>query len=382
MENEVNSLIHVGFIWRLETEKGIDILVQVLERVQSDKELRNTLVFHIIWVGSFFEDLEKIKKNWNIHLHIYGKLSHNEVLTEIKKWDLLCMPSRFLETFWLVALEALSEWVRVCWPKVGGLKELISPGLDISMKHPVEDILKILIRIHHDTNIIQDSLIQYSYWNWKKNLEWIIQDRKNILIIHDYNRVIWWAEVYIDFLQHEIRSSGWHVKRFWHTGSISRVSRIIQAVIAPLAFWRYFEVKNIIQKSHADLIWIHSILRYIWPWWILAIMRSNREVIMSHHDLGLIVPRPSKLESEDQIPHVLSLKDFVRNSQNPLEWILRSIKYIYIKLIWILLEWISTHIVPSDFMKLPLSDLSGKKTLVFPHTLIHTRGSISEKESI
>lgn len=382
MEKESNRLVHVGFIWRLEKEKGIDILMNVIERVQCDAELRNKIVFHIIWTGSFFDAFEIIKRKGNIHLHMYGNLSHAHVIAEIEKWDLLCMPSRFLETFWLVALEALSGWVRVCWPKAWWLIDMVTPGYDIDMQHPAEDILKILLRLNHEEHTVQENALQYNYWNWKKNLKCIIKVRKNILIIHDYNWVVWGAEVYVDFLQSELKKIWCHVRRFWYHWNISRISRIIQAVIAPLAFWRYFEIKNMIRKSQADLIWMHSIVRYIWPWWVLAVKHSNKESIITHHDLGLIVARPSRLEHKKQVPHVLNFRSFIWNTHNPIEWILRSMKYLYLKLIWKFLSWVTLHIVPSRFMECPIWDISGKPVIVFPHTLIHKRDFISEKENI
>ena len=81
--------------------------------------------------------------------------------------------------------------------------------------------------------------------------------------------------------------------------------------MAPFAFWRRARVEKKIQQFSPDLIWMHSVLRYIGPHGIWAIYRSSVPVYLTHHDLGLITPRPSRLYRELDIPQSAHLGDWV-----------------------------------------------------------------------
>ena len=375
----IDRFIHVGFIWRLEREKGADILLRTLERVSNDIELRNTFIFSIIGEGSYLEEFAQLKTHSNIHIHLYWKIPHDEVIEKLKTWEILCMPSRFLETFGLVALEAVTHGVHVCGPKQWWMSDFVSSDMAIDMTHPVEDILKIL---HRAKEIKKNKfpLDRYTLSNWKKGLRNIIKKRKNILVLHDYKETLWWAEIYVDFLEKELKWLWCKVARYWHKWKLSRLKRITLMMLTPIAFWRYFEVKNAIKKSKPELIWLNSILRYIWPWWIYAVKKSWTPYVITHHDLWLISPRPSHVESEYEISYSLKFTSFFHKSINPIEWILRASKYILIRIIWRLLSHVEAHIVPADFLKNVLKKTTDSIVIVFPHTLINA-SSISEKES-
>ncbi|MBP9779813.1 glycosyltransferase [Candidatus Gracilibacteria bacterium] len=384
MKNELGNThkyIHVGFIGRLEAEKGADILLQVIERVSQKIELRNRIIFHVIGAGSFQDEYLKLKKYGNIHMHIYGSLCHQETLDTMKKWDILCMPSRFLETFGLVALEALSQGVAICGPKKGGLRDFIAPDLEIHMEHPVDDIMRILAGAKEDTFYSKREVGEFGYTGWKGKLKEIVGSSKNILIIHDYLRIIGGAEVYTHFLEKELRKLGNKTTLYGFTGNTSRISRIFQGVISLVAFWRYFSLRNIIRKTKPEIIWMQSVSRYIGPWGVLAVYMSGIRTLLTHHDLGLVVARPSLLEYEQDLPHALTYRTFLTGTKNPIEYFLRTAKYVYSILLWKFLGRVQLHIVPSTFMKPIFEAISGKKTLVFPHTLMNEEESNEKNAS-
>lgn len=88
-------------------------MLQIIERAISDHK---NLEFHIFGEGSFLEVLQKFPKNF---VKIYGKVAREKIFENLKNADFLLMPSRFLETFGLVALESLSLGVLVIGFKKG-----------------------------------------------------------------------------------------------------------------------------------------------------------------------------------------------------------------------------------------------------------------------
>ncbi len=364
-----SSMLHIGFVARLEKEKGANIIMELIKTISGDDELKKRVSFHIIWDGSLRSEFIKLQ-NQITQVHLYGTIPQGVVLEKMKQFDLLCMPSVFLETFWLVALEALTRGVPVCGPRAGWLREFISTELSVDMDHPISDIVKIIKVLSTGVKYILPDIRSYSLEWWTMKMEEILWVRKNILIIHDYMKPLWWAEAYVDFLGKQILWTGRTLYRYWYTGTPSKISRIWQMFLSQIAFWRYYEIQEYIQNIAPDVIWWHNILRFIWPWWMKAVYDSHVPYIISHHDLGLIVARPSVLENERDIPHALSHSEFINGSRNPVESLMRSIKYISLNHIWKYLGRAESHIVPSSFMQQPLQDITGKKVIVFPHTII------------
>lgn len=65
-----------------------------------------------------------------------------------------------------------------------------------------------------------------------------------------------------------------------------------------------------------DLIWSHSVLRYIGPMGMAAIKKSYVPHIMMHHDLGLVSVRPSLVEKTEDIPKSSLFFDWVMGAKN------------------------------------------------------------------
>lgn len=80
-----------------------------------DTELKDEVEWHICSDGDARETIiELTKKYKNVTYH--GRLSQDKLQELYKQVDILFMPSRFLETFGLTALEALTSDTPVCAP--------------------------------------------------------------------------------------------------------------------------------------------------------------------------------------------------------------------------------------------------------------------------
>jgi|GEM_PF-6606146 hypothetical protein len=93
-------------------------------------------------------------------------------------------------------------------------------------------------------------------------------------------------------------------------------------IFSIFSFWRYFEVKNILESFSPESIWLHSILRYIGPWGIYAVRKYKKShpktnIILAHHDVGLLAAFPQHIEQEHEIPDSRALKDFIPQKLSP-----------------------------------------------------------------
>ena len=135
-----NRELHIAYIGRLEREKGIDYLIEAIERATRSE--RN-IVWHICGDGSYGQILQQLASP-QVVLHGYVDPSKmQEILASI---DLVFMPSLFLETFGLVALEVITLGVPVSGFSRGGLIPFIHSDLILDEGHPVDSFFEILER--------------------------------------------------------------------------------------------------------------------------------------------------------------------------------------------------------------------------------------------
>ncbi len=78
--------------------------------------------------------------------------------------------------------------------------------------------------------------------------------------------------------------------------------RISLMLMTPFAYWRGLALETKIQQYQPDLIWMHAVLRYIGPHGVRAVSRASCQKYITHHDLGLITPYPSRIYRESDIP--------------------------------------------------------------------------------
>ncbi len=128
------NLLYVG---RLSKDKGVDLLIAAWKGLGKDRP-----ILHIVGVGELEKDIESISDSLLVkHWH----LSHDEVLSLMRKCGTVIVPSRVWENQPTVILEALSQGCRVIASDVGGIPEtlgnagLLFPAGDISA---LQELLK------------------------------------------------------------------------------------------------------------------------------------------------------------------------------------------------------------------------------------------------
>ncbi len=363
--------IHILFASRLVLEKWVDILIEAIEKIALHDTLRDQVSWTITSDGLYEEEIRELTRIYP-SVQYLGKISPQELASLYRESDFLFMPSRFLETFGLTALESLACGVPVIGFQKGWLASLIPDELALDAKNPVISLLSMLEKYStQDLPLIDVSL--YNYNSWRASLDTLFASERKILLVHDYRDRIGWAEYYVESVSHALISLGREVACFSYPGKTTPWKRRIMFIFSVFAFWRGTRLSHVLEKTHPDAIWMHSILRYVWPWGVSAVAKyvkknPSTHVYLSHHDVGLIAPFPQDITLEREIPGNPCLWSFLRGlsfTKASVAWF----KWWYICLIRYLLPRGTEHIVFSPFLASHIrAHFPEAKVRVFPHS--------------
>lgn len=104
------------FVGQLEPHKGIDILIEALGGIKEEYEL---------WLVGDGSLSEKIKKDDNPKIKMFGRLPHEKISGMMKDASLLIMPSVCYENYPTVIIEALSAGLPAIASDLGGTREIL-----------------------------------------------------------------------------------------------------------------------------------------------------------------------------------------------------------------------------------------------------------------
>ncbi len=370
------------FAWRLTIEKWFDL---------------------VLWL------CDDLQKHWiiDIHIHIFGKWAlkdkipqydfvtyhwyqPKEKVYEVRK---ICqyslMPSRFLETFGLSALDSLSLWVPVIGYKKWGLTQFGDGIIDIEW----DSLYTITAKCKQHTQTEYDTLSkkcktisqQYTRDVWKQQVEellWKPIQWSRILLLSDYANNMWGIETYIASVSNKLKECGAiQVSRIWSVWSKKWWLRYLNLALSVYHIPLIRKIKKHIKENdNYDLIRRHSTQRALWPVpirWIAKNTKSTQWLMM--HDFGLYHPLPSQIYSESQI---INSKSFWQRMEAGFErvwWsiikkILRSVPLFlkYVSSWWIKKELeknIDLFLTPSTYLNAHLQQQYTKKITI--KTLSH-----------
>lgn len=121
----------IGFLGRWQETKGVQILVQALQHIPKSIEIE--LVIHATHADRYGqsnrEKVYAIAAN-DSRIKIREPLARSEITQAIAQFDLLAVPSQWLETGPLVVLEAFAAKTPVLGSDLGGIAELVRHGVD------------------------------------------------------------------------------------------------------------------------------------------------------------------------------------------------------------------------------------------------------------
>ena len=175
--------------------------------------------------------------------------------------------------------------------------------------------------------------------------------KKKILIVSDYLDNIWWIESYIKNLKH-ILLHDYEVYYFW-AENLSKAKKLMFLILSWNNFIYAKKLKSKIEEVKPDIIWFHSVSRFLWPKVVEQVKDFQWLKLMTYHDLWYFSLFASEIYNENQIPTKFSLIEFIKKSK---KWKLllpyAILKYMKLKkLRKVLNKNIDIHTVPSNFMK-------------------------------
>lgn len=415
------------FFWRLAKEKGFDLLVRSLDNIVQktgglpgnfflfgEGDLRGDLFWKFSGTP-FFEDcshlsgeeiLEKIEflsisdEEEQQKIYFFGWQSQQTIRLVLEVSHFSLMPSRFLETFGLSALESLSEWVPVIGFQKGGLIPFIPKELAVPFSHSDEENIEALSNriveasekyssfsslvreegsewdtLSHESRRIADS---YTEERWMKQVRDIFpKDTKKILIASDYTTLLGGIETHVQTIAKTFRQHGYEVEVFGWNLSKGKWTKLLRLLGLPYSFCNItsaWGIRKKIREYKPDAIWLHSVSRFLGPLVVREVNKSGIFSLVTYHDLGLLSPFPSKVESETMIPKSPSLGSFlgVIHSHNPITYLAACCKYFQVSLLRKFLKDIDVHVVPSAFLIPHIRDIweiSEEKIVVLEHFL-------------
>ena len=302
------------FYGRLEKEKWFDQLVLAIKELNKRKVDFEIFIF---WKWSLESQLFEVHDK---NVHFFGWKPLDEIKKYLANIDYCLMPSEFLETFGLSALNALSWWVPVIWYKKWWLEPFIFQECNLFLAKwntTAERIVSIVEKLAKKTNPERISDKEELEWKIKKLLPEYTEDaryqrflkmanirdedKKKILIISDFINKAGWIETYIHDVKNLLESRWHEVALRWSTlPSWSKWQRKKRfwLLLSPFNFWSSGDLKDVLEAERPDIIWFNSLLRWLGPNVIKTTWKWRKEnkydckFWMMYHDFGYFYPFP------------------------------------------------------------------------------------------
>ncbi len=376
------SKIWFLFYGRLEAEKWFDAILDMISIWWSQNPY---FPFEIYIFGKWTLESRLISLSHKYPtIHFFWRQSLDYIKQYLPKVQYLLMPSSFLETFWLSALNSLSRWLPVIWYAKWWLTKFILPPFDLTNMQWINTAWKLHNMVSNiisnppevNSTTLQNIALEYTPQKRFKNFQKTFWPWKKILMISDFKTKVGWIETYIYDVKNLLEANWYDVKNYWYNIPKWRISKFIKYFWLARAFINFvsmFKIIALIKKQKPDIIRYHSTLRRVWRLWILASKNFKWKKFVMYHDFWYFYPFPHSLNFVDQIDTPLTLKNYIKSADthNPIKIIAILFKYISVYLIKNQLKkWWFKHLTPSDFMVDIVSDsykISKKNIQAFPH---------------
>lgn len=376
------------FFGRLDDEKWFGLILQVLKLF-----IKNhggiPFQFYVFGKWKYEKELLDLWQNYNC-IHFFGRQS----LETIKKYQDNCnfclMPSTFLETFGLTALNSLAMWIPVIWFAKWGLTQFIPNKYDISQAKWIDDTDKLynklleIIKAFNEWKIKPDlekkkavaTAKNFTIEKRFENIQPIIGKPKKILLVSDFKSKLWWIETYLYDVSDILTSKWYEVKIFGTNIPWWKIWQYLKYFGLCLAIFNRVDaikLKKEIRTFMPKVVRYNSTLRWLGRFPIKITKDENIKKLMMYHDLGYFHPYPSQVTQEDMVQTPLTLRNFIKsaNTKNPLKICAVICKYRSVTLLRKrLIKTIDLHLVPSQFMEKIVSEsyrLPDKKVKTLSH---------------
>jgi glycosyltransferase involved in cell wall biosynthesis len=120
--------LKIGFLGRWDPAKGIHVLVEAVTRLPSSIPVQ--LMIHAQEQDKAYETQVRTLAGKDSRIEFRAPVSRNEILSTLRQFDLLAVPSQCFETGPLVVLEAFAAGVPVIGSNLGGIRESVASQIN------------------------------------------------------------------------------------------------------------------------------------------------------------------------------------------------------------------------------------------------------------
>jgi glycosyltransferase involved in cell wall biosynthesis len=173
-EGNSNGLV-VGFIGRLTEQKGVDILVEIVDKLSTKEEFKN-IIFNIAGSGELKNEIIAIKEKYPSNIFYKGFILPEKINQFYLESDVILVPSRW-ETVSYVCLEANSMGIPVIVSDIPGPRDVIIQNKTGYFVAPgdIDGFVKAIIKFYrlkkeynNEINFIQNNCTQNIKDNFSK----------------------------------------------------------------------------------------------------------------------------------------------------------------------------------------------------------------------
>lgn len=297
----------------------------------------------------------------------HGRLDREFIQPILNRSHYTLMPSRFLETFWLSALESIEKGVPVIGSTKWGLYQFLLSHHGVSDErkdsHTTRAFLKKFDEVARsfshehwksESAAVMNIAERYARDTWK---QWVQKElsfeRPNkILLLTDFSAPIGWIETHVQSVKNLLQEMGHECQIISaHSGKTKNL-RIASFLLAYCNIFFAFRLKKIINEQRPDVIWMHSVNRAIWPVGLYPLKNLSARLVVTYHDLGFTTPYPSKTFHESEVPE-FTLSAFFESGR----WlngifggVAALFKFFLLSMQKSYFRQASVHFVPSEFL--------------------------------
>ncbi|HKL43720.1 MAG TPA: glycosyltransferase [Candidatus Absconditabacterales bacterium] len=385
MPDKKLGLLYFG---RMDDEKGFGLILDMLKRFIKDYgELPFSI--YVFGKGKYVQDLLNISAKHN-SIHFFGWQPLETIQRYKENCQYCLVPSMFLETFGLTALNSLSMGLPVVGFSKGGLKQFVPNKYDISKTKGQNDGEKLYNKINElfknyeskKTDIEKEKkwaknmAKKYSIEKRFENAQELIGKPKRVLMVTDFKSKLGGIETYIYDVKDILIEKGYEVQIYGAKIPKGRLGQMLKYFGLFFAMWNFVDairLKKVVKKFKPKVVRYHSTIRRIGRLPIKTLSSHMSKKFMMYHDLGYFHPFPSDVTKEDMIQTPTNLSKFIKSykTKNPIKIIAIFFKYLSVCLLKNQLKKsVDRHLVPSSFLEKIVSDgyqIESKKVQTLSH---------------
>jgi glycosyltransferase involved in cell wall biosynthesis len=149
-----NSTVKLAFFGRIHHTKGLDIIIKAL-KLSPDLSVRLDIYGVLQGEEKYYRDLLGMVRN-DSRICFKQSVPQSKTIEILSGYDLLVVPSRWLETGPLVILEAFAAGIPVVGSNIGGIAEIVEDGINGLLVEPnsINEWRKVLRRICQNKDLL------------------------------------------------------------------------------------------------------------------------------------------------------------------------------------------------------------------------------------